>query len=151
MNSHRFKLNRSYSISLNLANVGEIFSGWIRKDPYLSLEEGKDKFCVVFIYSIKQTCEIRTFHVAGVQRRQTNVQNSVMHVQICCFVNKSYYFFAVLLPSPLSLVLLSSRNSATMVTWRHTSPLYYDELEDLEGLEPYRANIVYPRHFCLEN
>ena len=29
------------------------------------------------------------------------------------------------LPSPSSLVLLSSRNSATMVTWRHTSPLYY--------------------------
>ena len=27
-------------------------------------------------------------------------------------------------PSPSSLVLLSSRNSATMVTWRHTSPLY---------------------------
>ena len=29
------------------------------------------------------------------------------------------------MPSPSSLVLLSSRNSATMVTWRHTSPLYY--------------------------
>ena len=28
------------------------------------------------------------------------------------------------MPSPSSLVLLSSRNSATMVTWRHTSPLF---------------------------
>ena len=28
------------------------------------------------------------------------------------------------MPSPSSLVLLSSKNSATMVTWRHTSPLY---------------------------
>ena len=38
---------------------------------------------------------------------------------------KTFYFFAVLLPLPLSLVLLSSRNSAPMVMWRHTSPLYY--------------------------
>ena len=47
----------------------------------------------------------------------------------CIFVVfsiKTYYFFVVLLPSPLSLVLLSSRNSATMVTGRHTSPLYCD-------------------------
>ena len=42
-----------------------------------------------------------------------------------CFVNKTYYFFAVLLPSPSSLILSSSRNSATMMTWRHTSPLYW--------------------------
>ena len=90
------------------------------KGPYLSLEEEKDNFCVVFTYSIKWACEIRKFHVAGVQRRQRNVQNSVMHVQSCCFVNKNL-FFAVLLPSPLSLVLLSSRISATVVTWHHTS------------------------------
>ena len=38
---------------------------------------------------------------------------------------KTYYFFAVLLPSPSSLILSSSRNSATMMTWRHTSPLYW--------------------------
>ena len=38
-----------------------------------------------------------------------------------CFVNKTYYFFAVLLPSPSSLILSSSRNSAIMETWRHTS------------------------------
>ena len=38
---------------------------------------------------------------------------------------KTYYYFAVLLPSPLSLVLLSSKNSTTMATCRHTSPLYY--------------------------
>ena len=36
---------------------------------------------------------------------------------------KTYYFFAVLFPSPSSLVLLSSKNSATMVTWRHTFSL----------------------------
>ena len=32
VNSHSFKLHRSYSVSINLANVGEIFSRWIRKD-----------------------------------------------------------------------------------------------------------------------
>jgi len=52
-------------------------------------KEKKDNFCVVFTYSMKRGCEIRKFHVAGVQRRQRNVQNSVMHVQICCFVNKN--------------------------------------------------------------
>ena len=30
------------------------------------------------------------------------------------------------MPSPSSLVLLSSRNSATVVTWRHSSPLDFD-------------------------
>ena len=35
------------------------------------------------------------FHVAGVQRRQRNVQKSVMHVQICqiIFVNKNLLLF----------------------------------------------------------
>ena len=36
-----------------------------------------------------------------------------------------YYFLPFSLPSPSSLVLLSSSNGATMVTWRHTSPLYW--------------------------
>ena len=46
-------------------------------------------------------CEIRKFHVPGVQRRQGNAQNRVMQVQICCSVLiKSFTFFAVLLPSP---------------------------------------------------
>ena len=33
---------------------------------------------------------------------------------------KTFYFFVILLPLPLSLVLLSSRNIATMVMWCHT-------------------------------
>ena len=32
---------------------------------------------------------------------------------------KTFYFFVILLPLPLSLVLLSSRNIATMVMWCH--------------------------------
>ena len=58
---------------------------WVESERTLSkLKEEKDNFCVVFTYSIKQACEIRKFHVAGMQRRQRNVQNSMMHVQICC-------------------------------------------------------------------
>ena len=44
---------------------------------------------------------------------------------------KTYCFFAVLLPSPSSLVLLSYRNSATKVMWRHTSPLYCSPVGDV--------------------
>ena len=58
-----------------------------------SLEKEKDNFCVVFTYSIKRACEIWIFYVAGVQRRQRNEQNSMMHVQICCFVNKNLLLF----------------------------------------------------------
>ena len=91
---------------------------------YLSLEKESDNFCVVFTFSIKRCREIRKFHVVVVQRRQRNVQNSVMHVQSWCLLILTYYFSPFSLPSPSSLVLMSSRNSATMVTWRHTSPLY---------------------------
>ena len=66
---------------------------------------------------MKRALEIRKFPVAVVQPRQRNEQNSMMHAQICSFVDKNLFtdFFAVLLPSPLSLFLLSSKNSATMV------------------------------------
>ena len=40
--------------------------------------------------------EFRQFHVVVMQRRQRNVQKSVMHVQSCCFANQTYCFFAVL-------------------------------------------------------
>ena len=112
--SHYFKLHRSYSISFNLANL---FFGTVSVYSYLSLEKESDNFCVVFIYSIKQACEIGTFHVVVVQRRQINVQNSVHGT--CKFVvcqRKHYYFLPFSLPSPSSLVLLSCRNGASMVT-----------------------------------
>ena len=51
----------------------------------------------MFTYSIKRACEIGKFHVAVVQRRQRNVQNSVMHEQSCVLLIKIDYFFAVLL------------------------------------------------------
>ena len=85
---------------------------------------------VVLSYVVKRVREIRKFHVAVMQRRLRNVHKSVMHVQSC--------FFADINPLPfssslcrrrhrcLSSILLWSRNFATMVTWRHTSPFNTD-------------------------
>ena len=112
VNSRCFKLHRSYSISFNFANIGEIFSGWIRKDRIQVWKKKKTTF-VLCSPHMKRACEIRNFHVTGLQRRQRNEQNSVMHVKFVVLSIKTYYFSAILLPSPLSLVLLSSRNSAT--------------------------------------
>ena len=60
MNSHCFKLYRSYSIHLICGNVGKIFGGTLNpKGPYQSLEKAKGNFCVVFTYFIKRAREIR--------------------------------------------------------------------------------------------
>ena len=104
--------------------------------PYLSLEKESDNFWVVFTYSITRAREIRTFHVVAVQRRQRNAQNGVTHVHSCCLLIQAYYFLPLSLPS---LVLLSSRNSATMVTWRHTSPLYCKSLSVYQSI-PFRLS-----------
>ena len=63
------------------------------KSEFTLLQTTSILFKFHLIWQIKQACEIRKFHVAGVQRRQRNVQNSVMHVQICCFVNKNLLLF----------------------------------------------------------
>ena len=85
-----------------------------------------DNFAVVFTHSIKRAHEIRKFHVAVVQRRLRNIQKSVMHVQSCCFANMNHLLFCRSRCRRrmrcFSSLLLWSRNFATMVTLRHTSP-----------------------------
>ena len=74
---------RACSITFNSSNVGKFFCSWILKD-YIKVKENKKKVIVrLFPFSTKR--EIRQFHVVVVQRRQRNVQKSVMHVQSCCF------------------------------------------------------------------
>ena len=97
-------------------------------DLSLEKEMKKNIFVLpVFTYSIKQAREIRRFHVTVVQPRLRNVQKSVMHVQSCCFANINYCFSCRSRCRRrlryLSSLMLRSRNFATMVTWRHTSPL----------------------------
>ena len=53
------------------------------KGLYQSSGKEKESCCLLFPSSTKR--EIRQFHVVVVQRRQRNVQKSVMHVQSCCF------------------------------------------------------------------
>ena len=58
--------------------------------------------------------EIRQFHVLVVQRRQRNVQKSIMHMQSCCFTNLNLIaFFLIPLPSPSSLLINETRTSCT--------------------------------------
>ena len=71
------------------------FSGFNSKGPYVCLEKEKQNFCVVLTYSIKRAREIRKFHVAVVQQRLRNVQESVTRVQRCFFANLNLLFFAV--------------------------------------------------------
>ena len=54
----------------------------------------KESCCLVFPSSTKR--EISHFHVVVVQRRQRNVQKSVMNVQSCSFANLNLLLFAVL-------------------------------------------------------
>ena len=53
------------------------------KGLHQSSGKEKESCCLLFPSSTKR--EIRHFHVVVVQRRQRNVQKSVMHVQSCCF------------------------------------------------------------------
>ena len=80
------------------------FSGFNPKGGYLSLEKGKETFCVVFTYSVKRAREIRSFHVPVVQGRLRNVQNKCDDVQNCCFTNLNLSGFFL----PFSLLSSSS-------------------------------------------
>ena len=64
------------------------------KGPYpISEREIEFRRCL-FKISIKR--EIRHFHIVVVQKRQRNVQKSVMHVQSCCFAYWTYCLFVFL-------------------------------------------------------
>ena len=54
--------------------------------------------------------EIRQFHVVVVQRRQRNVQKSVLHVQNCLLI-KPIGFLRLSLPSPSSLCIILRASS----------------------------------------
>ena len=84
-----------------------------------------------FLYCIHQLHKAGTWGGSFMSQTLTTskkVQKSVMHLQSCCFANiNRYLFFRSRCPHRrccLSSPLLWSRNFATMVTWRHTSPLY---------------------------
>ena len=67
----------------------------VQFDEYWLLYE-KERHCLAFTSSTKR--EVMHFNVVVVQRRQRNVQKSVMHVQGCCIdnLNRLFFFFVVL-------------------------------------------------------
>ena len=80
--------------SLQFVKCGQFFLESNSEGLYRSSGKEKESCCLVFPSSTKR--EIRHFHVVVVQRRQRNVQKSVMHVQSCCFANLTYLVAVVL-------------------------------------------------------
>ena len=105
------------------------FSLLNRKGPYLSLEKESDNVYALLTYSIKWVHEIRKFHVAVVQQWLRNVQKSLMPVQSCSFAILNLLLFRCCQNS----LLLWSKKFATIVTWRHISPLYWHGCDRIES------------------
>ena len=121
--SHYFKPHQSYSISFNLANLGENFL-WDRSHRYLSLEKESDNFCVVFTDSIKRAREIRKFHDHVVVLHQKCTKQLDARAKLL-FVNINILFFAVLLAVAVvvGFVVIKKQCYHGNVT-SHFSPLY---------------------------
>ena len=63
--------------------LAKFFGVEFEKDCIKVQKKKKESCCLLFPSSTKR--ELRPFHVVVVQRRQRNVQKSVMNVQSCCF------------------------------------------------------------------
>ena len=87
MNLRSSSLCSDYCHPFTLSEVGEPLALKLNaKDPYLS-DEREIRFCRhLFTSSLK--CKIMQFHVEIVQKRQRNIQKSVMPVQSCRFPSK---------------------------------------------------------------
>ena len=87
MNLRSSSLCPDYCHPFTLSKVGEPPALKLNaKDPYLSAER-EIRFCRhLFTSSLK--CKIMQFHVEIVQKRQRNIQKSVMHAQSCRFPSK---------------------------------------------------------------
>ena len=55
----------------------------------LHQSSGKEKESCFLVFPTLTKREIKHFHVVVVQRLQRNEQESVMHVQRCCFANNA--------------------------------------------------------------
>ena len=72
------------------------------KDCIKVLRKGKESPCLVVLSSTKR--EISHFYSLVVQRQQRNVQESVMHMQSCCFANLNLLLFFLFWLLSLSLL-----------------------------------------------
>ena len=114
--------------------LANFFWSWILKECF-KVQEKK----ILFPSSTKR--EIRQFHVVVVQRRQRNVQKSVMHVQSSCLAGLNHRFFAA---------LVASRRTARK--FRKGSSVLWGNLEMAEKYEYWitvPSTSVYDRPFTL--
>ena len=122
-----FALCQTLSILFNFIMFAKFSGIECERTVSINVRKRKKKIFLCCILH-KGVREIRKFHVTVLQRRQRNVQKSVMHVQSCCFAN---IILLLCCRSSccqrrrcLSPPLLWARNFAAMVTWRRTSPFY---------------------------
>ena len=87
MNLRSCSLCPDYCHPFTSSKVGELAALKLNaKEPYLSAER-EIRFCRhLFTFSLK--CKIMQFHVEIVQKRQRNIQKSVMRVRSCHFPSK---------------------------------------------------------------
>ena len=109
------------------------FSGVQSERTVSKFRKRKTKFncCLVFTYSIKRAREIRNFTSQSHSDAEKYTENRNARVKLLFFLFKPLAFLPFSLPSPsscLSSLLLWSRNFATMVTWRHNSPVYKETI-----------------------
>ena len=97
-----------------IAKCSRIFLELNSKGLYFRQKKKKVARCLVSTSSTKR--EIRHFHVVVEQRRQRNVQKSVMYVQSCCqfaYLTYCFFFLPFWLPSPSSLLELKNNETKT--------------------------------------
>ena len=85
------RLVPSRSVRQMLANYLGV--QWILRDCTVQEGRRKDKETRYLVSKSSTKREIKNFHVAVVQRRQRNVQKSVMRVQSCCFTDLKLLLF----------------------------------------------------------
>ena len=95
VNSRCFKIHYSYSMSVNLSNIVEIFRAWILKMTVSKFKTEIENGCLFTSSRKRKTWQ---FHVVVEQKRQRKVQKSFMHVQSCCF---ALQVFGTIHSSPL--------------------------------------------------
>ena len=132
-------------LSVTFQDQNPIFkSKYSNKRAGPSQQTEKESCCLVFPSSTKR--EIKHYHVVVVQRRQKNVQKSVMQVQSCCFANLNLLlFFPFSLPSASPLLKHPDTNSISGLCkyqiLRETRPLFYGRLQFVES-----PDVVTPTH-----
>ena len=108
------------------------FSG-VKSERIMSKLTKKEKKIVKLCSPTPYSRHVK-FHATVVQRRLRNVQESAMHVQSFVLLIWTYWFFCRSRCRRrrrfLSALLLWTRNFASMVTWRQTSPLYTEYPKD---------------------